>query len=116
MPTKLDREEFYRLFAAQLWRTMPSTKKALRVKHLLKRSGFWWSVLPNVPRFLYASHRHRKVFSDPRSYLNDEAGVLDGKARTHLRRIVPVTQIEGDSANETRDEPSLGRLPIHQGA
>jgi hopanoid C-3 methylase len=114
VPTKLPRERFYEEFAKQLWRTMPSTKKALRLSNLLKRKDFWLSVLPNVPRFLYDARRHRHVFSDPRSYLFDEAGVLDGKARTNLLRLVPVTDVEdqslGDLAGEAQAKP--GRLPV----
>jgi radical SAM superfamily enzyme YgiQ (UPF0313 family) len=108
VPTKLPRDRFYQEFAKQLWKTMPSTKKALRLPNLLKRKDFWLSVLPNVPRFLYQANRHRKVFSDPRSYLNDEAGVLDGRARTNLLRLVPVTPVDDGAA----DAQKPGRLPV----
>lgn len=94
LPTTLPRDEFYRQMARQLWATMPSTKMALSWKTLWKRKEFWLAALPNVPRFLWEAREHRKVFSDPRSYLYDEAGVLDGKATTNLVRSIPVTEVE----------------------
>ncbi len=81
-PTRLPREEFYRHFSKQLWATMPSTLKALAPRTVARRADFWWSVLPNVPRFLWNARRNRVVHSDPRSYLADEVGVLDGRATT----------------------------------
>jgi hopanoid C-3 methylase len=112
VPTKLPREDFYAEFAKQLWATMPSTKRALAWRTLIKRKDFWLSVLPNVPRFLYEANRHRKVFSDPRSYLWDEAGVLDGKATTNLHRIVPVTQLEEHVSGAASQPASPARLPV----
>lgn len=111
VPTRLPREVFYRHFARQLWATMPATRQALRFRNLLKRADFWWSVLPNLPRFLYDAHRQRRVFSDPASYLSDEAGVLDGRAKTSPRRPTPVTQLD---ENALSDVPVGGRdrLPV----
>jgi hopanoid C-3 methylase len=91
--TKLPREEFYAEFAKMLWATMPSTLKALSWRQLAKRPGFWWSVMPNVPRFVWNARRNRIVHSDPRSYLADEVGVLDGKAQTRWNKAVPVQQV-----------------------
>lgn len=93
VPTKLAREEFYAQFARQLWATMPSTKRALNWRTLWKRKEFWLAALPNVPRFLWDARAHRQVFCDPRSYLLDEIGVLDGKATTNLARSTTVTDL-----------------------
>jgi radical SAM superfamily enzyme YgiQ (UPF0313 family) len=91
--TKLPRAEFYQHFAEQLWATMPSTLKALSLSQVMKRKDFWWSVLPNVPRFVWNARRNRIVHSDPRSYLADEAGILDGKAATRWSEAKPVKPV-----------------------
>lgn len=109
VPTRLPREQFYAQLAKQLWATMPSTRQALALPALRRRSDFWWSVLPNIPRFLWETHRHRKVFSDPRSYLLDEAGILDGKARTNLHRLIPITDLDPAPVDSA---PAPTRLPI----
>lgn len=96
-PTKLPREQFYEQFARQLWATMPSTMKALSPSQLWKRKAFWMRALPNVPRFVYNARRNRIVHSDPKSYLNDEVGVLDGKARTNFADKAKVTAIPSGS-------------------
>jgi hopanoid C-3 methylase len=108
VPTKLAREEFYAQFARQLWATMPSTKLALNWKSLWKRKEFWLAALPNVPRFLWDARAHRQVFCDPKSYLLDELGVLDGKATTNLNRATAVTDL---GAPEPGESPA-GRLPV----
>jgi radical SAM superfamily enzyme YgiQ (UPF0313 family) len=91
--TRLPRETFYEHFAKQLWATMPSTMKALEPKMLLRRKEFWWSVLPNVPRFVWNARRNRIVHSDPKSYLADEVGILDGKAQTRFPGARPAKPV-----------------------
>ena len=80
-PTKLPRAEFYENFTRQAWATMPSVKRAFSLKRVLKKKDFWRSVLPNVPRYVWETWRYRGVHHDPKSYLRDEAGVLDGKSQ-----------------------------------
>ena len=109
-PTKLPREEFYANFARQLWATMPSTMKALREGKLLRRRKFWLRALPNVPRFLWEARCNRKVHSDPRSYMNDEVGVLDGKARTQFGDRASVTQLQPRPTNKNKSTNK--KLPI----
>ncbi len=110
--TKLPREEFYKHFSKNMWATMPATMKALRPKMLLKRADFWLSVLPNVPRFVYNAKRNRKVHSDPSSFLNDEIGVLDGRAQTRLHQGEAATPITPKASNDGSESPKVGRLPV----
>lgn len=76
LPTKLSREEFYRLFAMNGNETAPSLFQGLAPKVLARRWRFWLAAAPNYPRFAWRWWRYRRVHYDPRSFLRDEEGLL----------------------------------------
>lgn len=92
LPTKLPREEFYRLYAANGNATFPSQRKAFSLRFLLRRWGFWLRQLPRLPKFASRWYRYRKVHFDPKSFLRDEEGQLRTPALLPSNEAAPILE------------------------
>ncbi len=77
LPTRLPREEFYREFARAYDATESSVREAFRVM-VARRGSFVARILRGMLWFYARTWRYQRVHYDPRSFLRDEEGLLDG--------------------------------------
>jgi radical SAM superfamily enzyme YgiQ (UPF0313 family) len=77
LPTRLPRPEFY----AQFCRAYDATESSVRDAYRWlwkKRPGFVTRILPGMVWFYARTWRYQRVHYDPRSFLRDEEGLLNG--------------------------------------
>jgi len=77
LPTKLPREEFYKEYARAYVATDATVKKAFKVI-IKNRTSFAWKMLPGLFWFYARTWRYQRIQDDYRTFLRDEAGLLDG--------------------------------------
>lgn len=114
LPTRLPREEFYAQFCRLYEATGESVQAAY--KALLKnRGGFIAKILPGMVWFYARTWRYQRVHHDPRSFLRDEEGLLDGpgaKARLTWEDIEYPRGDEGENEEKSEQGGKLVRLRI----
>lgn len=77
LPTRLPRDEFYKEFARSYDATEESVRNAYNAM-LKKRPGFVAKVLPSMVWFYARTWRYQRIHRDFRSFLRDEAGLMNG--------------------------------------
>lgn len=77
LPTRLPREEFYREFARSYDATEESVRNAYN-SLMKKRPAFVMKVLPSMVWFYARTWRYQRIHRDHRSFLRDEAGLMNG--------------------------------------
>jgi len=77
LPTRLPREEFYRLMCRFYEETDASVRWAFRTM-LRARPGFVARILPGMAWFYARTWRYQRIHYDHRSFLRDEEGLLTG--------------------------------------
>ncbi|MFO0616113.1 MAG: radical SAM protein [Polyangiaceae bacterium] len=77
LPTKLPREEFYKQYARAYIATDATVKKAFQVI-IKNRTSFAWKMLPGLFWFYARTWRYQRIQDDYRTFLRDEAGLLNG--------------------------------------
>lgn len=112
LPTRLPREEFYRHFARSIDTLAPVVGRTLR--HLLpKRPDATRAVLKNIPWFYARTWRYQRIHGDPRTFLRDEQGLLNGPGARAGLTWESVSYPRGDDRDhDAAHEPaaSTGRL------
>lgn len=77
LPTKLPRDEFYKQYARAYIATDATVKKAFKVI-IKNRTSFAWKMLPGLFWFYARTWRYQRIQDDYRTFLRDEAGLLNG--------------------------------------
>jgi radical SAM superfamily enzyme YgiQ (UPF0313 family) len=77
LPTRLPRDEFYRLMCRFYEETDTSVRLAFRTM-LRARPGFVAKILPGMLWFYARTWRYQRIHYDYRSFLRDEEGLLTG--------------------------------------
>ena len=77
IPTKLPREEFYKNFTRYRTVYRESRNGWLTPKVAWKRRDFLRKLLPGMPRTIVQGLKYQKIQFDYRSYLRDEAGIIE---------------------------------------
>ena len=120
LPTRLPREEFYREFA----RSYDATEESVRNAYsslLKKRPGFVAKVLPSMVWFYARTWRYQRIHRDYRSFLRDEAGLMNGPGAKRGIGWQDVAYPKGDEGEakvgadtviEQRNEGKLVKLRI----
>jgi hypothetical protein len=109
LPTKLPREEFYKQFARAADETKSSVHRAMRTM-LLRRPDLIRAILPNVFWFYARTWRYQRVHRDYRSFVRDEAGLLNGPG---IRKALTWRDIEypdGEEATAKKTRAANGKL------
>jgi radical SAM superfamily enzyme YgiQ (UPF0313 family) len=112
LPTRLPRDEFYKMMTRFYDATEPSVYWSFRM--LVRRRGdFVRRVLPGLVWFYARTWRYQRVHCDYRSFLRDEEGLHDGPGARAGVTWEDVTYPAGDE-HERRAEPEgkLVRLRI----
>jgi radical SAM superfamily enzyme YgiQ (UPF0313 family) len=77
LPTRLPRDEFYRMMCRFYAETESSVRWAFRTM-LRARPGFVSKILPGMAWFYARTWRYQRIHYDHRSFLRDEEGLLTG--------------------------------------
>ncbi len=77
IPTKLSREDFYKNFTRYRTIYRKSRNGWLMPKVAWKRRGFLMRLMPGMPRTIIQGLKYQKIQFDYRSYLRDEAGIIE---------------------------------------
>lgn len=77
LPTKLPREEFYKEYARAYIATEQTVRNSFRVM-LKNRKDFAWKIIPGMIWFYARTWRYQRIQDDYRTFLRDEAGLLNG--------------------------------------
>ena len=91
--TKLPREEFYKNFTRYRSIYRKNRNGWLTPKVAWRRRDFLRKLLPGMPRTIIQGLKYQKIQFDYRSYLRDEAGIIESKAAN--------TPIEPEPAAQT---------------
>lgn len=77
LPTKLPREEFYKEYARAYLATEQTVRNSFRVM-LKNRKDFARKIIPGMIWFYARTWRYQRIQDDYRTFLRDEAGLLNG--------------------------------------
>jgi len=120
LPTRLPRDEFYREFS----RSYDATEESVRNAYssiLKKRPRFVAKVLPSMVWFYARTWRYQRIHRDYRSFLRDEAGLMNGpgaqagvtwKDVAYPGRDESEVRVGADTVIERKNEGKLVKLRI----
>jgi hopanoid C-3 methylase len=113
LPTRLPREEFYREFARSYDSTEESVYNAYRAL-LKRRPAFVAKVMPGMVWFYARTWRYQRIHRDYRSFLRDEAGLMNGPGAKAGLSWKDIAYPKGDENAEVepKNEGKLVRLRI----
>jgi radical SAM superfamily enzyme YgiQ (UPF0313 family) len=77
IPTKLPRDEFYKNFTRSVSVYRKSRNGWLTPKVAWKRRDFLRKLIPGMPRTIIQGLKYQKIQFDYKSYLRDEAGIIE---------------------------------------
>ena len=90
--TKLPREEFYKNFTRYRSIYRKNRNGWLTPKVAWRRRDFLRKLLPGMPRTIIQGLKYQKIQFDYRSYLRDEAGIIESKAANTPIETEPLAQ------------------------
>jgi radical SAM superfamily enzyme YgiQ (UPF0313 family) len=105
LPTRLPREEFYKEFARSYDATEESVRNAYNAM-LKKRPMFVAKVLPSMVWFYARTWRYQRIHRDYRSFLRDEAGLMNGPGAKSALTWTDIAYPKGDE-NEIKTGPDV---------
>ncbi len=105
LPTRLPREEFYKEFARSYDATEESVRNAYNAM-LKKRPLFVAKVLPSMVWFYARTWRYQRIHRDFRSFLRDEAGLMNGPGAKAGLTWSDIAYPKGDE-NEIKTGPDV---------
>ena len=109
LPTRLPREEFYKEFARSYDATEESVRNAYNAM-LKRRPAFVAKVLPGMVWFYARTWRYQRIHRDYRSFLRDEAGLMNGPGAKAGLSWKDIAYPKGDE-NEVKPGPNVdGKL------
>jgi radical SAM superfamily enzyme YgiQ (UPF0313 family) len=109
LPTRLPRPEFYAEFCRAYDATESTVRDAYR-SLLTKRPRFVARVLPGMVWFYARTWRYQRIHYDPRSFLRDEEGLLNGPG---ARAAIGWQDVAYPTADDSHDRAeNLVRLRI----
>ncbi|MBX3186095.1 MAG: cobalamin-dependent protein [Labilithrix sp.] len=111
LPTRLPREEFYKEFARSYDATEESVRSAYDAM-MKRRPGFVAKILPGMIWFYARTWRYQRIHRDYRSFLRDEAGLLNGPGAKAGLTWEDVAYPRGDEGAAEPAESNLVRLRI----
>jgi hopanoid C-3 methylase len=113
LPTRLPREEFYREFARSYDSTEESVYNAYRAL-VKRRPGFVAKVMPGMIWFYARTWRYQRIHRDYRSFLRDEAGLMNGPGMKAGLSWKDIAYPSGDEhvVEEQKNEGKLVKLRI----
>jgi radical SAM superfamily enzyme YgiQ (UPF0313 family) len=105
LPTRLPREEFYKEFARSYDATEESVRNAYN-SMMKKRPLFVAKVLPSMVWFYARTWRYQRIHRDYRSFLRDEAGLMNGPGAKAGLLWSDIAYPKGDE-NEIKTGPDV---------
>lgn len=111
LPTRLPRDEFYKEFARSYDATEESVRNAYNAM-LKKRPLFVAKVLPSMIWFYARTWRYQRIHRDHRSFLRDEAGLMNGPGAKAGLSWKDIAYPDGEATDEARSEGKLVKLRI----
>ena len=109
LPTRLPREEFYKEFARSYDATEESVRNAYNAI-LKKRPWFVAKVLPSMVWFYARTWRYQRIHRDYRSFLRDEAGLMNGPGAVAALTWKDIAYPEGDENVADAEPQNAGKL------
>ena len=108
LPTRLPRDEFYRMMCRFYTETDESVRWAFRTM-LRARPAFVAKILPGMAWFYARTWRYQRIHYDHRSFLRDEEGLLTGPG---ARAGLTYRDVTYPSAAEPDPAPSAALVPL----
>jgi radical SAM superfamily enzyme YgiQ (UPF0313 family) len=108
LPTRLPRDEFYRMMCRFYTETDESVRWAFRTM-LRARPAFVAKILPGMAWFYARTWRYQRIHYDHRSFLRDEEGLLTGPG---ARAGLTYRDVTYPSAAEPDPAPNAALVPL----